>query len=154
MTTTGVPRVALATLACAVLSGADPRELRAENEVDQVSDIVQHVRRLSTNTTGDTIPTTTWAAIIGGAVAVVIILVGLICLYMRQTPLSNTPAGKVPVPATASRDHNNGIVPYDPPRNFNDRFFVAEGASAAEQAELPLLNMPAAANGARECDRV
>lgn len=149
MTTTGVPRVALATLACAVLSGADPRELRVEHEVDEVSDVVEHVRRLSTNTTGDTIPMTTWAAIIGGAVAVVIILVGLICLYMRQTP-----AGKGQMPAPAPRDPDNGIEPYNPPRNFSDRFFVAEGASAAGQAELPLLNMPAAANGARECDRV
>ena len=114
-----MPRIGLATLACAVLSGADPSELQQEEDKEELV--------LSSNSTDDestVLPPATWAAIISGVVAAVLLVAGLIVVLTR--PRASTVSDVVDVGVSSA----NG-----------NRFFVGAGARV-ESVNRPLLRMP------------
>ena len=114
-------RIGLATLACAVLSGADPLELQQEEDKEELV--------TSSNSTDDestVLPPATWAAIISGVVAAVLLVAGLIVVLTRRTTPTYTVSDVVGVGVSSA----NG-----------NRFFVGAGARV-ESVNRPLLRMP------------
>ena len=148
-----VTRVGVATLACAVLNGVNPAELQDASAADDVvtvdlpnspvEELVRHVRRLSTNSTGDGISTGSWVAIIVGSLAVVVLVVGALWYFMCRKP----PMYK---PATSGYAPMKGATPLSPygeievpdARDIPPDFFRAS-AAGKEFAEMPLLRMSA-----------
>lgn len=154
-----VTRAGLATLACAVLNGVHPAELEDASVADDVVlvpgdhpfRVVDHVRRLSTNSTGDGISTGSWVAIIAGSAAAVILAVGGLWWAMCRKPPMYTPANKggyAQMPMAPMTPFGDVDVP--DARNLPPDFFHGEGASAGQQ-EMPLLRL--SANGPA-CGRV
>ena len=153
-----VVRVGMATLACAVLSGVEPTELQDAASVNDVvtiddpDDIVSHVRRLSTNSTGGDISTGSWVAIIVGAASVVVLVIGALWWFMCRKPPMYTPGGPpayarmkgaMPMPMSPY-----GEIQVNDARNLPPGYFHEEGASAADGVDMPLLRLPASGNGA------
>jgi hypothetical protein len=120
--------------------------------IDEPDDIVSHVRRLSTNSTGGDISTGSWVAIIVGAAAAVVLVVGALWWFMCRKPPMYTPGG----PPAYAPMKGSGPMPMSPygemnvpdARNLPPSFFYPEGASAADGVEMPLLRMPASGSGA------
>lgn len=157
--TTSIKRIGVATLACAVLSGVEPAELQDASVVDDVIAVDQphalaeHVRRLSTNSTGDGLETGSIVAIVAGGIAVVLLALGGIWYCTCRKPPMYTPANKggyAQMPVAPMTPFGEVDVP--DARELPPNFFHGEGASAGQQ-EMPLLRLSTNVKGAR-CNSV
>lgn len=137
-------KLGLPTLACAVLSGVAPADLDTVNPslgdgspvVDfDGPDVVEHVRRLSTNSTGGELDAGAVTAIVLGAIAVAILLAGAVWWACLRKPMAASYAA--------------------PQRTFRPLGFSLSAADGVDHldapdvaVEMPLLRLNASACGA------
>lgn len=142
----GVPKFGWAVLACAALNGVEPAELADASAVDDIvvieqDSIVEHVRRLSTNSTGDGLSTASIVSIVVGGVAGAILIIGLVWwTVFRKPPMYKPMRG-------SGGGSSGGRAPYGEinvpdARNIPPDFFRASaGGAANDHVEMPLLRL-------------
>lgn len=136
--------MAIAVFVCAVMSGVNPADLESEK------DVIEQVRRLSSNSTDDDdgLNTGSIVAIIAGGVAALILISGLVWWMACRSPTAHNMSRK-------TVESSRGFVPRErnessriPPDFFQGAFRQGIGSTEEHTSEIPLLRLECSRHGA------